>query len=172
MKNIFYKPWKRTLTFLGDIMFAIRPPKVRAKHIRDLLKLAKKGDIICRKYIYHLDNYYIPNKYTHSGIVEDDMMIHSVIEGVERVDVIDFIKDCDGFIILRPSCNIEKMIDYAKSKIGLPYDVWIDGKDDSSFYCHELTAKSLIAGGFDFELKKVILADDIIKLCEVIYESN
>lgn len=170
MKNILYKPWKRIITILGDIMLATRPPKTRAVHIRDMLALIEEGDIILRKYLYHLDNYYIPNEYTHSGIVIDKFtMVHAVIEGVSYIDPIDFIKDCDGFMIIKRE-NGKKISEFAKSKVGLPYDVWIDKKSKDAFYCHELSHDAIIYAGGSVESGKIILANDLIKGSTIKYE--
>jgi hypothetical protein len=66
---MLYKIWSRFLTWLGDVYLAVEPPKVKAKHIRKCLDVVQSGDILCRKYIYYLDGYFIKGAYSHSGIV-------------------------------------------------------------------------------------------------------
>lgn len=169
---ILYKLWTRFLTWFGNIMIATRPPKVKAVHIRKLLSLAQPGDIMCRKYTYYLDSYFIRGKYTHSGIIIDnDNMIHAVAEGVGKIDIIDFMKDADGFILLRPAVNdFRKMKDFLERKIGIPYD-FIFKKDRDAFYCHELTWNALQEGGAQLPpTDEIIYAEDIMKVCRVIYE--
>src|SRR5574340_1474902 len=104
-----YLWWSWFLTRLGDIGCAFAPPLVRAKDIRACLAIIQPGDVICRKYIYYLDSYLIPGTYSHSGLYcGNDTVIHSVAVVAEEIDVIDYIKDADGFIVLqigRASCR-------------------------------------------------------------------
>lgn len=91
-------------------------------------------------------------EYTHSGVIEDEKtVIHAVAEGVERIDILDFIKDTDGFVILEPIfADKEKVVIYARAQVGKPYDFKFEASDGgpvTAFFCHELTAMSLKAGG-------------------------
>ncbi len=170
--SVIYKLWARFLTWFGDIMVATQPPKVKALQIRELLRLGKPGDIICRKYTYYFDSYFIKGKYTHSGIITDSRnMIHSVAEGVSRIDIIDFVKDADGFVLIRPAkVNIAKMKIFLTGCIGKPYD-FIFKKDKDAFYCHELTWNALLAGGAKLpETGEIIYADDLLNICKTIYD--
>ncbi len=171
-RSFIYKLWTRFLTKFGDLMIATEPPKVKAAHIRELLKLAKPGDVMCRKYTYYFDSYFIKGKYTHSGVIIDsENMIHAIAEGVGKIDIIDFMKDADGFILLRPVLtNFSGMKSFLESKIGVPYD-FIFKKDRDAFYCHELTWNALQEGGVQLAPKDdIIYAEDIIKICSIIYE--
>jgi uncharacterized protein YycO len=174
MENILFKVYRRFLTWIGDIFFATSPPKVKAEHIRKMMEEIQPGDVLCRRYVYYLDSYLIPGKYSHSGVVVDlKTMVHSIAEGVQYIDVIDYVKDCDGFIILRPQADAAKVIDFARNQVGKPYDFLFDIKEKSAFYCHELTFYSLAAGGLSIVLSgggRAIYASDIIDNCEKIYE--
>lgn len=167
-----YRRWARLLTWFGDIMLATSPPKVRAEHIRKLLSLALPGDIVCRKYIYYLDSYFIPGKYSHSGVVVDDrMMVHSVAEGVCYIDVIDFVKDCDGFILMRPPADPDRMSSAAHQMVGMPYDFLFDMTTKDAVYCHEMTYTALVWSGVRVDLAgDRVIADDIVRCCRVLYE--
>lgn len=176
--SIFYRIWKRILTWFGDIYLATELPKTKAKQLRKMLVLPKKGDVVCRKYNYYADSYFIKGAYSHSGIcIDESNMVHAIAEGVGPVDILDFIKDTDGFILLRPHYeneeSLNKAVEFAKSKIGTPYDFIFDGKDVNHFYCHELTWNSLKAAGINIVPKeKIIYADDLIASCENIYEDE
>jgi uncharacterized protein YycO len=148
--------WEKGVSAFGDVMLRTSQPHVKACHIRSALRLVRPGAVVCRKFNCYLDQYVIPGKpYTHSGICEsDDYVIHSIAEGVERIDLIDFIKDSDGFAILYPvkpdGYSHAKAIDYARKQIGKPYDFYFhaeSGDRVAAFFCHELTARSLEAGG-------------------------
>jgi uncharacterized protein YycO len=155
-------------------MVATKPPLVRAVHIRKALAVVRPGDVLCRKYTYYFDSHFIKGEYTHSGVVIDnETMIHSIAEGVGRVDIIDFIKDADGFIVLRPK-NIEydkeKMFGFLKTNCGKPYD-FIFKRDKDAFYCHELTYEALKAGGYPVpSVEGIIYAEHLIEALEVVYQ--
>lgn len=176
--TVFYRIWKRILTWIGDIMLATKPPEVKAKHLRQLQRVIRKGDIICRKYHYYFDSLFIAGEFSHSGLcISDEEMIHAIAEGVGKIDVLDFTKDTDGFIVLRPHYaneeELNKAVAYALSKEGMPYDFIFDKKEVNHFYCHELTWNSLMAGGINITPKKeVVYADDLIKACETIYRAD
>ena len=178
MESFFYRIWKRFLTFFGDIYCAFRPPKVKAVHIRKLIDMIEPGDILCRKYTWYLDSYFIKGEYSHSGVcLDSETVIHSIAEGVEEIDVIDFVKDADGFILIRPlyqSLDQQNMvIDFAVQHIGHDYDFLFDKKDKSKFYCHELSFHSLRAGGFDIRADgDYVFANDLIKFCGTVYETD
>lgn len=174
---MLYKLWAKFLTFIGDIYFAVEPPKVKAKHIRKCLDVVQSGDIICRKYTYYLDGYFIKGAYSHSGIViNNTTMIDSVAEGVREVDILDFIKDCDGFIVIRPKyASYDFVLDairHARSKVGCPYDFAFNYIKKDAFYCHELTASCLYAANINIRHGKIIYAEDLINECEIIYETE
>jgi len=188
MNEFLYKKYSRIVTWIGDIMVATKPPKTTSKQILELMDIIQPGDVLCRKYTYYLDTYLIPGEYSHSGIVMDkNQMVHSIAEGVGYIHPIDFVKDTDGFIILRPKYedteSINKTISqgkyYVDSKV--QYDFLFN--DPTKLYCHEMTCACLGMGGilvlqstfsvgiFPFKFKKTAyLADDIIKVCDVIYK--
>lgn len=178
-----YKIWSRFLTLLGDIMLCTTPPRTKAKQILEAVRLAKRGDIILRGYNYYLDSYFIGGEYTHSGLVveNDTQMIDSVAEGVRLNNIIDFIKDTDRFMIIRPfyksEDDIDKAIVAAIGFLNTPYDfIFKDGKD--AVYCHELCAECLKYAGIEikkstkkllFIKREVYQAKDLINGSEIIY---
>lgn len=145
------------LTWFGKVQFQTKPPRVRAVHCRQASELAQPGMVICRRYDAYLDGHFIPGDYSHSGIVENHKVligepctvIHAVAEGVERIDLLDFIKDADGIALLQfEALDVDKTINFARSCIGKPYDFKFSiGDKGRSMYCHELSARSLDHGG-------------------------
>lgn len=172
MRQFLYFLWVKIMTFFGDIMCALKPPKIRAKDIRACLAVIKPGDIICRKYTWYLDGYFIPGKYSHSGVYAGDgQIIHSMAEGILYDDIIDFIKDADGFIVLRTYVDVERMLFFARSRVGHSYDFLFDLTTKDKFYCHEFTYYCLWHGGLVINLnKRVIIADDLLSCCRHILE--
>lgn len=180
MRNtIYYKILAKSLEMFGNIMIAFKPPRVKAEHLRKAMETAKPGMIICRRFTYYLDAYFIKGKYTHSGLVINDKdMIHAVARGVEIVDIIDYLKDTDGFLILQPAYrneeDIKKVIEFEKAavKAQKPYDYLFDKEDDRAFYCNELIWRAFKSIGIEIPVKeKIIYAGDIIKFCKIIYET-
>lgn len=139
-------------------MFVVFDPKgyeVRAVGIRKAMSLARKGDIFVRRYNNYLDGYFIPGRFTHSGIyVGGGIIVHAMSDGVQKIDIIDFLR-CDGFAILRPSeeedrdmtAIVDKAAEIANSYIGNEYDFDFKIEESRSVrptekvYCHELTRK-------------------------------
>jgi len=205
MNQWIYGKYRQILTVVGDIMVATRPPSCHAEQILAMLPFLEKGNVICRYYSYYLDSVFIPGEFTHSGVIVDkrtiiptgrfgmkpvtftESIIHSVAEGVGEVHPVDFVKDADGFIILKPpyadkyalNRSVDKAYWHLKNKT--KYDFTFN--DPSKFYCHEFTVDCLETGGIkgitpthkDFGVwpfkfgRDLYLADDIIKHCKTEY---
>lgn len=194
-----YRIWSRFLTWFGDIMVRFSPPIVSFADIENLQEKICLGDVVCRKYDCYLDSYFIPGEFTHSGIyVGNGQMRHMLAEGDQTIDLGDFVKDCDGFILLRPGYtgklaadkavqwaldvrakydflfdSIEFQTAYDYKNAGLVFRPTILHKPkDMYLYCHEFTAIALLKGGImlDIDSSKAILADDFIRCCDVILE--
>lgn len=139
------KKW--ILTIFGDIkvykgpMFVVYAPvgyKVKGYHTREAMKVIRPGDVVQRKYIHYIDGYFIPGRYSHTGVyVGKGKVIHAVAEGVCEIDLIDFMR-CDGFRILRPVSGQKQAVERARSYLGRPYDFSFASGDDTNIYCHEL----------------------------------
>ncbi len=183
--DFFYVLWSKFLTWFGDIMVATQPPAVIAKDIRNLLSVIKPGDLILRRYTYYVDGYFIKKrKYSHTGIViNNKQMVHSIAEGVSYVDPIDFVKDCDGFVVLRPNYTETQLaitIAKAHSIIGTPYDfMFKDG--ERTLYCHEAVNCCLMKSGIGVEPKRrlcgfvyktVVIDEDFLDAFLTIYETD
>jgi len=177
--SVFYRIWAKSLEMFGNIMLAFKPPRVKAEHLRKAMETAKPGMIICRRFTYYLDAHFIKGKYTHSGLVISDReMIHAVAKGVEIVDIIDYLKDTDGFLILQPPYrnedDIKKVIEFEREavKARKPYDYLFDKEDNRAYYCNELIWRAFKSIGLKIPVKKrIIYASDIIKFCKIIYET-
>ncbi len=140
-------------------MFIIYDPKgydVTALGIRKAMAIAKKGDIFVRRYRNYLDGYFIPGRFSHSGIyVGGGIIIHAMGDGVQKIDILDFLR-CDGFAILRPiekdGMDMKELTDkaasIAHSYLGNEYDFDFEiekadpgKKPKEKVYCHEMTRK-------------------------------
>ena len=161
-------------------MFIVYDPKgydVKAVGIRTALSLVRKGDILGRRYKNYLDGYFIPGRFTHSGVyVGDGVIIHAMSDGVQKIDILDFLR-CDGFAILRVKEKVgrdireirAKAIDIAHSYLGNEYDYDFEieerrkeGKPTEKVYCHELTRKCF--PDLDIPLVKPSLWNGMIRM--------
>jgi len=157
-------------------MFVIYSPKgydVRAAGIRKALSMARTGDIFVRRYRNYLDGYFIPGRFTHSGIcIGDGLIVHSMSDGVQKTDIIDFLR-CDGFAILRPKQSdgrdmaelTGKAAGIALKYVGNEYDYDFAVEEGASggepVYCHELVRKCY--PGLDIPMLKGSLWHGILR---------
>lgn len=161
-------------------MFIVYDPKgydVKAVGIRMAMSLVEKGDILVRRYKNFLDGYFIPGRFSHSGVyVGEGIIIHAMSDGVQKIDILDFLR-CDGFAILRAKKSVgrdmreirAKAIDIAYSYLGNEYDYDFEieerrkeGKPTEKVYCHELTRKCF--PDLDIPLVKPSLWRGMIKM--------
>jgi hypothetical protein len=91
--------------------------------MREVIKLIEPGDMLVRRYDNYLDGHFIPGYFSHAGlyvgaVTQDDekliktekgranfktgeqMVIHSMAEGVFMEDILNFCR-CDGMAIVR-----------------------------------------------------------------------
>lgn len=161
-------------------MFIVYDPKgydVKAVGIRTAMSLVRKGDILVRRYKNFLDGYFIPGRFSHSGVyVGDGIIIHAMSDGVQKIDIIDFLR-CDGFAILRVKEKVgrdtreimAKAVDIAHSYLGNEYDYDFEieerrkeGRPTEKVYCHELTRKCF--PDLDIPLVKPSLLNGMIRM--------
>lgn len=114
-------------------------------------KLLKEGDILLRGHDNYLSKFFIPGKYSHSGIYHgDDIVIHSTVEkGVHESNLVDFMR-CDRFMALRPTLGQIPIMVEAHKLIGKKYDNKLEDNNDE-YYCHEFVATVLNNCNFGIE---------------------
>lgn len=165
--------------------------KLKGDDIREVIKIIQPGDILVRGYINYLDGYFIPGFFSHVGLyvgevkqsdsanlkpdqihdfkAGEQMVVHSMAEGVFMEDVINFCR-CDYMLIMRRDLAVEKeesqkitfsdVFKVALSNLGKEYDFKFDFSDFHSLSCTELVfdcCKAFIRDyGIDVKMRKVL----------------
>ena len=104
--------------------------------------------------------------------------------GVCTIDIVDFVKDCDGFILLRPAYTNGE----ARAVVATAREILRQGfaynfsyrERTAALYCHEFTNKCLASAGlhvrpetrrlFGLSGAQPITADDFIATCATVLE--
>lgn len=147
--------WFRLSKHFPWIVHSGDPYDVTGWMIRKCEQELKPGDILLRRYNGAILSWFIPGRYSHSGIyIGNGIVVHALGDGVQKTDLIDFLR-CDGYAVLR--CKTEnaeelakKAVEISKTYIGYDYDYKLDICEDyknqdevtrrtKSVYCHELT---------------------------------
>lgn len=183
--TIIYGVWAQFLGWFGTIYCAFAPPQIKAQHIRELLRHVRPGDILCRDYRFYAVNHFIPGKYAHSAVIIDpETAVHAVKEGVCEIDIVDFVKDSDGFVLLRPAYTdgeARAVIATAREILRQRFAYNFSYQERrAAFYCHEFTNKCLESAGlhvrpetrrlFGLMGKKLVTADQLIATCATVLE--
>jgi len=152
-------------------MFILYDPgsyKIKGDEIRQVINIIEPGDILIRGYVNYLDGYFIPGFFSHAGLyigkvsekeksllkpeqysffkTGDQLVIHSMAEGVFMEDIINFCR-CDYMVILRRNEKIktensknytyEKVLNKAMQNLGKEYDFKFDFNDFHKLSCTE-----------------------------------
>ncbi len=153
MNDCIYALKRKALTIFGDIkifkwpFFVIYQPtsfRVKGVDTRKIMDCLVPGDVVMRAYVDYLDGYFIPkgeSGCSHSGLyVGDNQVVHSIAEGSELIDIIDFCRT-DKMVVLRPRNYQKWAINHAKkcADKNIPYDFDFT-PGPGKYYCHEFTA--------------------------------
>jgi hypothetical protein len=164
-----YPYWKKVLANLAIFIFGTiihhRKNLLNKQDIGNAKKLLNPGDIILVGGLRRLSSYVIKGPVTHSMIyLGHNHVIHAVIDGVETDSLYEIFCEFDTMVILRTvdhllapktyNKKIKKLIEYAKSKIGKPYDFEFE-PSKTKFYCTELLFYAFKEAGIDTGLQLV-----------------
>ena len=168
-------------------MFIIYDPGsylVKGEDTREVINLIKPGDILVRGYINYLDGYFIPGFFSHAGLylgevkeadrshvkpgqdgrfrAGEQMVIHSMSEGVFMEDIINFCR-CDYMVILRRNTDkeseagkkviFEDVFKTALGYLGEDYDFKFDFSDFTKVSCTELVYACCQGFMDDYDIK-------------------
>ena len=142
---------QKFLTVFGDIKVQKWPPflhycpgdyyRVTGRDTDTIRQLLKPGDLLLRGYKDYLDGFFIPGKYSHTGVYAGNgKVIHAVAQGVCQCSLTDYLR-CDKICVLRPKKGQKIALQRIHKWLGTPYD--FDFKSDNgALYCHELAAQA------------------------------
>ena len=151
-------------------MFILYDPgsyAVKGEDVRQLIGVMRDGDILIRGFARYLDGYFIPGYFSHVGLYlcrvprpgtsEDipseiaasykegeQMVIHSMAEGVFMEDLLSFAR-CDYLVVMRPKITylatdqfeFNKVYHIALQNLGKPYDFGFNFLVHDSLSCTE-----------------------------------
>jgi len=154
-------------------MFALYDPgsyAVKGEDVRQLIGVVQPGDIFVRGFLRYLDGYFIPGYLSHVGLYlgkvprpgssenipsevaasykeGEQMVIHSMAEGVFMEDILSFAR-CDFLVVVRPNLanvpsgpiDIGEVCHLALENLGKPYDFGFNFLVHDSLSCTEFVA--------------------------------
>lgn len=146
LRRVFLKIAYPFLRVIGKVKIKPKKRRLWGQEIF-LIPMIKKGDIILVKAKGELTNLLIGGKYKHALIATGDGYLEAVDPTVRKVtfkhilDHYDYICVCRAEFLV-PS-EIERMIAFAESQIGKPYDYMFE-PNMKAFYCSELATSAIV----------------------------
>lgn len=166
--------------FSGHTMLTKYPPfviyrpdthKLKGRHVRWVLRVVQKGDILLRRFDGYLNTVFTPGYFGHAGIyVGDNQVVHAVSQGTIQEDLLNFCRAdaiCVLSVINKPYETITLVIERAKAAAdeNIDYDFDFSGSNET-YYCTELVDVAyggLFVGDYVEKLGQLILMPDGIR---------
>ena len=149
-------------------------------------KVIQKGDIILAGDFSRISRFFTGKFFTHTLLyIGEDKCIHATIDGVGTILFDKLFSEYDTLLIMRPNIKhnasevIDRVIAFAKEKIGTAYNFYFEYRHDR-YICTQLIDKSYRQSGFNLSIgpkrkrekgrfrifsriHRVIKADDFLK---------
>ena len=181
LRNWFLKIFGDIKVFPYPLWLVYDPDQyfIDGEKLREIVDTIQPGDLVLRGYTHYLDGWFIPGKFSHSGIyVGNNTVIHSVAEGVTKIDILTFCQ-CDCVAICRPNVRskglpyptqwyVDRAISKARFYLGRKYDFGFEEGDDA-LYCHELSACCYDKFGIEKKTARLSGPLKFIKMKEPVY---
>ncbi len=148
----------------GIILFGDSHYKMKGEHVREVIDLLKRGDVLLRRYDHYLGSIALPGYWSHAAIyIGANKVIHMLGTGITQEDIITFCR-CDDVCIMRciEEERVSKAVQEAKRQLELGKEYDYDFKDTpDKFYCSELI--HYLYDGFKYRKKpkKYIIPNEI-----------
>lgn len=147
-----YKDIKKALiNFIGNIeyykgglvLFGTSGLKLKGKDWREILDVIQPGDIILNAHDNYVSSLFIKGDFGHAGLyVGDNQLIHVIGTGIEKIDVLTFLR-ADRAVVIRPTNQsiVDSIIQKAYEQLAkeVQYDYDFDYHNTTQFYCTEFT---------------------------------
>lgn len=133
------------------ITYALPGYRVTGEEIREIMNIVQPGDILVRGFIGYLNKLLIPGKFTHVGMVMDDItkVVHAISPAVKIDDILTYCR-CDYIAVVRVLTTdfykdkrdsiISDAIANAYTHLGVPYDFDFNFSNNENMCCTELLA--------------------------------
>ena len=146
----------------GDSHYDVKGPDMRK-----VLDCIQPGDILLRRYSHYLGSVLIKGHFSHAAIyVGDNNVIHMLGEGINKEDILTFMR-CDDIAVLRhkKSNIVENAISKAYGFLvaGIEYDYDFDTSKPDKFYCTEFVDSCFNYVIRDNQKDDYVLPDDFLK---------
>jgi len=109
LSTIFYKIKNTLIAWFSDIrvyaggfvLFGNSSYSIKGPDTRYVLNVLEPGDVLLRRYDHYLGSILIPGYWSHAALyVGDGYVIHMLGQGINKEDILTFLR-CDDICILR-----------------------------------------------------------------------
>ncbi|MEI7452522.1 MAG: YiiX/YebB-like N1pC/P60 family cysteine hydrolase [Candidatus Falkowbacteria bacterium] len=118
-------------------------------------EIIKPGDLVLVGGFRTVSGFFMGKTFTHSLLyIGDGQCIHADADGVDTITFAELFLAYDTMVILRAKIEydyeavIQKVITFAKSQIGKPYDFYLEHRRDR-YFCTQLINVAFKNAGFD-----------------------
>lgn len=138
---------------ISTINLRIGKPPLTGEMYREMLHIARPGDLILTRTSLRPTNLFIPGKWSHLQILAGDpygTTIEATMPLVRYSSLVDVWAGASEVMLIRPRFASQQQridaYDHAKKYIGLPYDTEFE-LTDNEFYCSELVVRAYADAG-------------------------
>lgn len=145
---LWYKTKSKVINFFSDIrfytggliLFGDSHYEFKGPDMRKALNVLQPGDALLRRYSHYLGTVFIPGYFSHTAVyVGDDKIIHMLGDGINKEDILTFMR-CDDLAVLRANKKLSEQAIFRANKHfdgGMEYDFDFDTTTDKRLYCTE-----------------------------------
>ena len=157
--SLFWWKWQR-----ANLIFevAITPIRWRTSLLTEhdyehTVEKLQRGDLIFLEQSRRLSYWFIGGIVTHVALyIGNGKCIHVYADGVETVALEDFFAEYDSLLLARlnnaSETQVNILIEFAKSKIGMPFDYGFSNHGRSAWYCSRLIKEACEHAGLTLNL--------------------
>ncbi|HLD90947.1 MAG TPA: YiiX/YebB-like N1pC/P60 family cysteine hydrolase [Patescibacteria group bacterium] len=186
LSTIFYKIKNTLIAWFSDIrvyaggfvLFGNSSYSIKGPDTRYVLNVLEPGDVLLRRYDHYLGSILIPGYWSHAALyVGDGYVIHMLGQGINKEDILTFLR-CDDICILRCPDN-NKAVTAIKNAFNclykdIGYDYEFNFNDEKEMSCTEFIDTCYEHPKYSSKpIDKLILPDDLLEsIFEVVWKKD